>query len=46
MEEWGDIGKDGKKKGEPQVIQVEKDLRQSLVQPPYTGGGMDWKQLV
>lgn len=41
MEEWRDIGKDGKKKCDPEVILVEKDFRQSLVQPPYTGGGTE-----
>lgn len=29
----------GRKKCVPEVIEVERDRRQSLVQPPYTGGG-------
>ena len=28
-----------RKKCDPKVIQVERDLRQCLVQPPHTGGG-------
>lgn len=41
MEEWGDIGKHGNKKYDPEVILVEKDFRQSLVQPSYTEGGTE-----